>query len=225
VGAAIVIDGMRINRIVHVAVGSRRYEVTFTTPGGHSWADFPSPSAVHLMGRAIAEISRLDVPVSPKTTYNVGVVTGGTTVNSIAGEAKMLVDMRSVDPGALADVERRLLEIVKRTARDGHGEVGWTLVGDRPAGAIPETHPVVQTCAAVHRALGLDVYTEPASTDHNAPLALGIPSVCLAVTVGEHEHRLDEYIETAPLAVGIWKILVATVAVSKEIARPAETPA
>ncbi len=132
----------------------------------------------------------------------------------------MLMDMRSVDPAALADLERRVLEIVTRTAREGQGEVGWTLVGDRPAGAIPETHLVVQTCVAVHRALGLDVSTEASSTDANAALAAGIPSVCLGVTAGEHGHRPDEYIETAPLVLGIQKILLAALAVSTEVARP-----
>lgn len=215
VTAAIAVEGMKINRIIHVAVGSRRYKMTFSARGGHSWGHFPSPSAIHIMGRAIADISRLEVPSNPKTTYNVGVIHGGTTVNTIAAEADMLVDMRSIDAKSLVDLEKRLLAIVERAAKAGDGQVKLELVGDRPAGAIPADHPVVQTCMAVHRALGLKTYTEAGSTDNNVPLAMGLPGVCLSVTEGANEHRLDEYIETGPIPTGVKNILLAAVALAR----------
>jgi len=215
VAAAIAVEGMKVSRIIHVAVGSRRYKVTYTARGGHSWGHFPSPSAIHILGRAIADISRLEVPTDPKTTYNVGVIHGGTTVNTIAAEADMLVDMRSIDARSLMDLERRLLAIVERAAREGDGRVKLELVGDRPAGSISADHPVVQTCMAVHRALGLKTYTEPGSTDHNVPLAMGVPGVCLSVTEGENEHRLDEYIDTGPIPTGVKNILLAAVALTR----------
>jgi tripeptide aminopeptidase len=214
VAAAIAVEGMKLNRIIHVAVGSRRYKVTYTARGGHSWGHFPSPSAIHILGRAIADISRLEVPKEPKTTYNVGVIHGGTTVNTIAAEADMLVDMRSIDAGALANLEKQVLEIITHAAKEGDGQVKLELVGDRPAGAIPVTHPVVQTCIAVHRILGLQTFTEPGSTDHNVPLAMGLPGVCLSVTEGANEHRLDEYIETGPIPTGVKNILLAAVALT-----------
>jgi len=214
VAAAIAIEGMRVKRIVHVAVGSRRYKIIYTARGGHSWGHFPSPSAIHILARAIADISRLEVPTDPKTTYNVGVIHGGTTVNTIAAEADMLVDMRSTDAKSLADLEKRVLAIVERAAKEGEGQVKLELVGDRPAGAIQADHPVVQTCMAVHRALGLQTYTEPGSTDHNVPLAMGLPGVCLSVTKGANEHRLDEYIETGPIPTGVKNILLAAVALT-----------
>ncbi len=214
VAAAIAVEGLKINRIIHVAVGSRRYKITFTARGGHSWGHFPSPSAIHIMGRAIADISRLEVPTEPKTTYNVGVIHGGTTINTIAAEADMLVDMRSIDAKSLAALEKRLSAIVERAAQEGDGQVKLELVGDRPAGSIPADHPVVQTCMAVHRALGLKTYTEPGSTDHNAPLAIGLPAVCLSVTEGENEHRLDEFIDTGPIPTGVKNILLAAVALT-----------
>jgi tripeptide aminopeptidase len=216
VAAAVAVEGMKVNRIIHVAVGSRRYKILYTTQGGHSWGQFPSPSAIHLLGRAIADISRLGVPTDPKTTYNVGVIHGGTTVNTIAGEADMLVDMRSIEAKALADLEKRVLDIVERAAQEGDGQVKLELVGDRPAGAIPADHPVVQTCLAVHRALGLESYTEPGSTDHNVPLSMGLPGVCLSITEGANEHRLDEYIETGPIPTGVKNILLAAVALTRE---------
>lgn len=214
VKALVALEGMKINRIIHVAVGSRRYRVTFTARGGHSWGHFPSPSAIHILGRAIADISRLEVPTDPKTTYNIGVVHGGTTVNTIASEAEMLVDMRSVDVQSLADLERRVLDIVSRTASEGNGKVALDLVGDRPAGSIPSTHPVVETCKAVHRALGIRTFTEASSTDVNAALGAGLPGVCLSITEGANEHRLDEYIETDPIPTGIKNVLLATVALA-----------
>jgi len=215
VAAAVAVEGMKQNRIVHVAVGSRRYKVTWSARGGHSWGHFPSPSAVHLMARAIAEISRLPVPSDPRTTYNVGVVRGGTSVNTIAAEAEMLLDLRSVEPRALADLERRALEIIEHAAREGGGRAKLEMVGDRPAGAIPAEHPVVRTCEAVHRALGLESFREASSTDANVPLGMGMPGVCLSVTEGANEHRLDEYIETGPIAVGVKSILLAVLALSR----------
>ena len=214
VAAAIAVEGMKINRIIHVAVGSRRYKVIYTARGGHSWGHFGSPSAIHILGRAIADISRLEVLTDPKTTYNVGVIHGGTTVNTIAAEADMLVDMRSIDAGSLATLEKRVLDIVERSAREGDGQVKLELVGDRPAGAIPADHPVVQTCLAVHQALGLTTFTEPGSTDHNVPLSMGLPGVCISITEGENEHRLDEYIETGPIPTGVKNILLAAVALT-----------
>jgi tripeptide aminopeptidase len=214
VKALVALEGMKINRIIHIAVGSRRYKVTFTARGGHSWGHFPSPSAIHILGRAIADISRLEVPSDPKTTYNVGVVRGGTTVNTIASEAEMLVDMRSVDVTALADLERRVLSIIERTAAEGSGKAALDLVGDRPAGSIPGTHPVVETCKAVHRALGLQTFTEASSADINAALGAGLPGVCLSITEGANEHRLDEYIEIGPIPTGIKNVLLATIALA-----------
>lgn len=214
VAAAIAVEGMKINRIIHVAVGSRRYKVIYTARGGHSWGHFGSPSAIHILGRAIADISRLEVLTDPKTTYNVGVIHGGTTVNTIAAEADMLVDMRSIDAGSLATLEKRVLDIVERSAREGDGQVKLELVGDRPAGSIPADHPVVQTCLAVHQALGLTTFTEPGSTDHNVPLSMGLPGVCISITEGANEHRLDEYIETGPIPTGVKNILLAAVALT-----------
>lgn len=214
VAAGIAVEGMKVNRLIHVAVGSRRYKVTFTARGGHSWGHFGSPSAIHILGRAIAEISRLEVPKEPKTSYNVGVIHGGTTVNTIAAEADMLVDMRSVDTGSLASLETRVLAIVERAAKEGDGQAKLEMVGDRPAGSIPADHPVVQTCRAVHQALGLQTFSEPASTDHNVPLGMGLPGVCLSITEGANEHRLDEYIETGPIPTGVKNILLAALALT-----------
>jgi acetylornithine deacetylase/succinyl-diaminopimelate desuccinylase-like protein len=221
VAAAIAVEGMKLNRICHVVVGSRRYRVTYAARGGHSWGAFPAPSAIHLLGRAIGEIARLEVPADPKTTFNVGVIRGGTSVNTIAAEAEMLVDLRSVDVRALADLEQRVLAIVERAAREGEGRVKAELVGDRPTGAIPAEHPLVRTCRAVHQALGLRTVSTPGSNDANVPLGLGLPGVCLSVTEGANEHRLEEYIESGPVPTGVKNLLLAAVALTGGAARAA----
>jgi acetylornithine deacetylase/succinyl-diaminopimelate desuccinylase-like protein len=215
VGAVLIVDGFTLGRLVHEAVGSRRYKVTYTARGGHSWSHFPSPSAIHILGRAIADISRLEVPAEPKTTFNVGVIKGGTTINTIAAEADMLVDMRSLDRQCLMDLERRVLAIVERQAKEGDGQAKPELVGDRPAGVIPPDHPLVQTCSAIYQAFGITTHSNPASTEANIPLSLGIPAVCLSVTQGENEHRLDEYIEAGPLPTGVKVVLLALVALTR----------
>jgi acetylornithine deacetylase/succinyl-diaminopimelate desuccinylase-like protein len=214
VGAVVIVDGLTPGRIVHKAVGSRRYKVTYTARGGHSWNHFPAPSAVHILARAVADISRIEVPKEPKTTYNVGVIRGGTTVNTIASEAEMLVDMRSVDMRCLADLERSVLAIVERQAKDGEGQARLDLVGDRPAGVIPADHPLVQICTAIYRAFGIMTSSKAASTEANVPLSMGIPAVCLSVTSGENEHRPDEFIETAPLATGLKALLLILLALT-----------
>ncbi len=214
VASAVAVEGMKINRLCHVVVGSRRYKVTYTARGGHSWGAFPAPSAIHILGRAIADIARLEVPKEPKTTFNVGVIHGGTSVNTIAAEADMLIDMRSVDVQALADVEKQVLAIVERAATEGDGQVKHELVGERPAGSIPADHPLVQTCRAIHQALGLQTVSTPGSNDANVPLGMGIPGVCLSITEGANEHRLDEYIDTGPVPTGGKNILLAAVALT-----------
>lgn len=120
----------------------------------------------------------------PKTTYNVGVIRGGTTVNTIASEAEMLLDMRSVDMRCLSDLERKVLAIVERQAKDGDGQAKLERAGDRPAGMIPRNHPLVQTRTAICRELGITTSSKAARTEANVPLSMGIPAVCLSVTSG-----------------------------------------
>ena len=216
VGAVVIVDGLTPGQIVHEAVGSRRYKATYRARGGHSWNHFPAPSAIHILGRAIADISRIEVPTSPKTTYNVGVIRGGTTVNTIPSEAEMLVDMRSVDMRCLADLERTVLAIVERHAKEGEGQATLDLVGDRPAGVIPAHHPLVQLCTAIYRTFGIATSSKAASTEANVPLSMGIPAVCLSVTSGENEHRPDEFIETAPVATGLKALLLILLALTRK---------
>ena len=120
VDTVLAVEGHGIDEVRITGIGSTRLEVTFTGPGGHSWGAFGTPSAIHAMGSAIHKIARLQVPQDPKTTFNVGIVAGGGSVNTIAPRATMLVDLRSVDPAQLAEIESR----VDRLFQDVHQDTG-----------------------------------------------------------------------------------------------------
>src|SRR3979411_821803 len=183
------IDGLGITRVVNQATGSHRYEFIFKGPGGHSFQEFGLPSAIHAMGRAIAKISDLQTPSDPKTTFTVGTVSGGTSVNAIASEARMAVDMRSNSTEELLKLEARLLDLVKQAVVEENARwnsdkltVEIKLIGDRPAGIVALDSPIVQ---ATQRAVSVitrapRVTFAGSSTDSNLAMSQGIP----AVTIG-----------------------------------------
>src|SRR6476660_6861515 len=155
------IDGLGITRVVNQATGSHRYEMTFKGPGGHSFQEFGLPSAIHAMGRAIAKISDLQTPSEPKTTFTVGTVSGGTSVNAIAGDARMAVDMRSNSTDELLKLEARLLDLVRQEVVEENARwntdkmtVEITLIGDRPAGTVSMDSPIVQAAQRTVAAIG-----------------------------------------------------------------------
>ena len=183
------IDGLGVARVVNQATGSHRYEMIFKGPGGHSFQEFGLPSAIHAMGRAIARISDLQTPSDPKTTFTVGTVSGGTSVNAIAAEAKMTVDMRSNSTEELLKLEARLLDLVKQAVVEENARwksdklsVEMKLIGDRPAGIVALDAPIVQATrrAVAAIARGPRVTFAGSSTDSNLAMSLGIP----AVTIG-----------------------------------------
>jgi tripeptide aminopeptidase len=174
-------------RTTYLATGSRRYQVTFRGPGGHSFGAFGIPSAIHALGRAVAAISDIEVPSSPKTTFTVGEIRGGTSVNTIAADASMMIDMRSNSMEELANLEKQLLPCIHEAV--GRENQRWAsdvltvdvkLVGDRPAGGQPADAPIVQAALGATMALGFTPGLDEAmSTDSNVPISLGIPAVTL----------------------------------------------
>ena len=183
------IDGLGITYVVNQATGSHRYEMIFKGPGGHSFQEFGLPSAIHAMGRAIAKIADLQTPSDPKTTFTVGTLSGGTSVNAIASEARMAVDMRSDSTEELLKLEARLLDLVKQAVAEENARwksdklsVEIKLIGDRPAGIVALDSPIVQATqrAVTAIARGPHVTFAGSSTDSNLAMSLGIP----AVTIG-----------------------------------------
>jgi tripeptide aminopeptidase len=185
------VDGTDVARITYQGTGSHRYVVTFKGPGGHSFGAFGLPSAIHAMGRAIAKISDLTVPKTPKTTFTVGTVAGGTSVNAIAGSATMEIDMRSNGGPQLLEIESKVLAAINQAVEEEdarwHPEkdferitVDAKLVGDRPGGsASPDQAPVWVSALATEAIGQKQTLTEASSTDSNVPINLGIPAVTL----------------------------------------------
>jgi acetylornithine deacetylase/succinyl-diaminopimelate desuccinylase-like protein len=198
------IDGTGLG-ITHVGVGSLRYRVAFKGPGGHSYGAFGMANPIHALGRAIALVADFDVPRDPKTTFNVGRIGGGTSVNSIAFESWMEVDMRSADAAALKSVDasfhkavdRALAEENERWNNHGRLEVEKRMVGNRPAGRTAANAPIVEAAVSVTRALGLPVSLDEGSTDSNIPMSLNIPAVTIdGGGRGTGAHSLGEAFDT-----------------------------
>jgi tripeptide aminopeptidase len=208
VKAVVAIDGTETEDIVRGGVGSRRYRVTFSGPGGHSYSAFGLVNPAFAMGGAIARFSRVQVPASPKTTYSVGVVAGGTSVNAIPTDVRMDVDMRSESCAELQKLDAVFLRIVReavdeenaaRSTKEGSITADSRLIGERPCGATALDAPIVQAAAAAVRAFdGTPAFTF-SSTDANIPMSLGIP----AITIGRggpggRQHSPDEWTDVDP---------------------------
>ena len=182
------IDGTLLRRITNGGTGSRRFEFAFQGPGGHSFGAFGRASAIHAMGRAIAKISDLETPSVPKTTFTIGTVRGGTSVNSIAADATFAIDMRSNDPNELSILESRVkaaaLEAVEEeNQRWNNGKifVDFNLIGDRPVGKTAPESPIVQVAALTFDELGIELQElGTSSTDSNLPMSLDIPAITIA---------------------------------------------
>jgi acetylornithine deacetylase/succinyl-diaminopimelate desuccinylase-like protein len=207
VGYFISVDGTGYD-VVNAAVGSNRYKVVFKGPGGHSYGAFGMPNPAHALGRAVAAIADLQVPTQPKTTFSVSVLSGGTSVNSIPFEVAMEIDMRSEQPAELADLDQRFRAAVAKAVADEKAR--WPrssvelaaqidTIGIRPAGAQPETAPIVVTALAAARALGLQSETSASSTDSNIPMSMGIPSITIdGGGRGGASHAPEEWYEETP---------------------------
>jgi acetylornithine deacetylase/succinyl-diaminopimelate desuccinylase-like protein len=211
--------------VVTVAVGSHRYRVTFKGPGGHSFGAFGTPNPVGALGRAIAKISEFQVPSNPRTTFNVGRIGGGTSVNAIPAECWMEVDMRSSDRAALAAVDAKFQAAVDAAVSEENARWGKNgvitavkeLVGDRPAGSIAVDAPIVGTAHAAARALGMTLAIAEGSTDANIPLNLNIP----AITIGSGGTGYDAHADTESFdTTDAWKGTQVALLITVALARP-----
>jgi len=216
-GAVIVIDG-RQGDVLNQGVGSKRWRLTVTGPGGHSFGAFGLPSAIHGLGRIIAAIADLTVPSEPKTTYNVGIIDGGTSINTIAPSASALIDMRSVgvaELDALADQVKTIIETRAGEGLETHIEV----VGERPAGGREPNDPLIQKAIEVLRDLGFSPELRAGSTDANIPFSQNIPAVCVGVATGEGAHTIHEYIEVPSIGDGLAQVLRLVIEASELVAQ------
>jgi len=217
------IDGTDVEKITYLATGSHRYEVTYSGPGGHSFSAFGRPSAIHAMGRAIAAIGDLTTPPEPKTTFTVGVVSGGTSVNSIAAEARLLMDMRSNRDKELLEIEAKFFDALKKAAAAENAR--WNsdkitfqakLVGNRPAGIQAPDAGIVQAAWASAQAIGQKPNLgSGSSTDSNLPISLGIPAVTLGGGGKEdNNHSPSEWFDPTDAYLGPQRIFLTILGLS-----------
>ena len=204
--AYISIEGMGLGNILHRGLGVERYRVTINTSGGHSWVDYGQPSAVHEISTLAARLADLRLPKKPRTTLNIGVIQGGTSINTIASSAWMEIDLRSENADQLSGLSSRVRAAVD-AAKRAEVEVFCERIGYRPPGELERGHPLIETASAILRELGLAVQLDIASTEANLPLSLGYPAITIGITTGDHAHSAREYINTAGISKGLQQIL------------------
>lgn len=206
VQAYLILEGMALGQIYHQGLGVQRYRITMRTAGGHSWVDFGRPSAVHELASLIGRLTEIQLPDQPRTTLNVGTIAGGTSVNTIAAEAELLLDLRSEEPQSLAVLVAQVEALAAAAERVGvHCEA--QVVGRRPAGQIAAEHPLVQLASRCLSDLGIQPKLNIGSTDANVPLSRGYAAICLGLTSGAGAHTTEEYIFTSPLAKGLAQLV------------------
>lgn len=206
VHAYLVLEGLALGHVYHRAVGVKRYRVTARTSGGHSWSDYGQPSAVHELAKLVVELASLSLPVHPRTTMNVGRISGGTSVNVIAPEASLDLDLRSEGQEALMALVSAVERLIQKANRAGV-RVESQVIGQRPAGEISASHRLVTLAKDSLRELGLDAGLISGSTDANVPLSKGYPAIVLGITTGGSAHTIHEYINSVPIAQGMEQLV------------------
>lgn len=220
IGQTIVLDGSDIDTIVTQALGSKRFEVTVEGPGGHSWSDFGSPNPIIILARAVAKFSETPVSADPKTTFNVGVIEGGTSVNSIPQSAKMRVDIRSAAPAEIDRVEKALRDAVSNAVQEVQDQKRGAphkvltsdvkIIGTRPAAELKPGSRILSVMQGVDSFLGLQTHVRRASTDANIPLSLGREAVSIgAGGTGGGAHTEKEWYDPTGRDLGLKRILLA----------------
>jgi len=227
---SLILDGAGADTIVAEALGSRRFEVIVRGPGGHSWSDFGAPNPIVVLSRTVEEFSRTPVPASPKTTFNIGVIRGGTSVNSIPESASMRVDLRSTSMTEIDRLERTLRTALDRAideesriaaSRSGsarrpqglNSEV--VVIGNRPAGELEPQARILQVMRAVDSQLGNAAQVQRASTDANVPLSLGREAIAIGGGgSGGGAHTLQEWFDCNGRELGLKRILLTLLALA-----------
>ena len=205
VRAYLVLEGTALGQVYHRAVGVRRYRVIARTAGGHSWSDYGQPSAVHELARLVTQITSLQIPANPRTTLNVGVISGGSGINVLASEAQFELDLRSESLEVLNAMALRVEESIRAAQKDGVA-IEMRVIGERPAGEISAHHPLAKLAGACLSELGLKAKFRSGSTDANVPLSRGLPALVLGITTGAGAHTVHEYVDIAPIEKGMLQV-------------------
>jgi acetylornithine deacetylase/succinyl-diaminopimelate desuccinylase-like protein len=216
IAAFVIVDGANTDHITTRALGSRRFEVTFSGPGGHSWSDFGVGNPVHALCRAVALFAETRLDGGPKSSVNVGLIEGGSGVNAIAQSARAKVDIRS-ESNERMDAIVDILNSAVESARDQENQrasgarvtVRTREIGSRPAATLPENAPILQFVRAVDGHLGIRSHVDCSSTDANIPLSLGIPAIAIgAGGIGGGAHTTGEWFSPEGRDLGLKRILL-----------------
>jgi tripeptide aminopeptidase len=204
--AYLVLEGMALGHIYHRGLGVCRYRISIHASGGHSWTDYGQPSAIHELASLSARLTALQLPRTPRTTLNIGIISGGSSVNTIAAEAMLELDLRSESADALQDLVGQVEQLVQAARKPGV-EVEAELIGQRPSGEIQEDHPLVRLAQDCLREVGIQPQLNIGSTDANLPLSLGYPAITIGLTSGGRAHTVREFINVDPLEKGLEQLL------------------
>ena len=206
----VILEGLAYGRLYHRGLGVRRYQISVETSGGHSWVDYGNPSAIHELSFIISQILGFRLPNRTRTTVNVGKISGGMSINTIAPYAVLELDLRSENQGALSSLCQKVEELIRFSERPGvHLEI--KVIGDRPYGEISVDHPLVQLAVRTLAAQGSSADLLIGSTDANVPLSRGIPSICIGLTNGGGAHTVGEFMNTGLLAKGLAQLAEVTI--------------
>ncbi|MGI8836763.1 MAG: M20/M25/M40 family metallo-hydrolase [Pyrinomonadaceae bacterium] len=221
-------DGAGLDRITNGALGSRRYRVQFRGAGGHSWSDFGTANPIHALARAVAKLASYPVPYEPRTTFNVGRIEGGQSINAIPREASMVVDLRSASADQLLKLDAFFRRSTREAADEENGRrrngaeplaVLTELIGERPGGQTATGDPLVQLAWEATEAVGGKPTLDIASTDSNLPISLGIPAITLgAGGTSANSHTTDEWYDPRGRALALQRallVILGTVGVAK----------
>ncbi|MGA8223587.1 MAG: M20/M25/M40 family metallo-hydrolase [Candidatus Acidiferrales bacterium] len=222
--AVIAVDGASTDHITTQGIASRRFEVSITGPGGHSWSDFGAPNPITALARGIVKFSSVQVPDEPRSSYNFGLIEGGTSINSIPARASVKIDLRSETESELNQLESALRDAMQAGMRDEISttnavsdalELTTRSLGARPAGKLAENSPLLATIRNVDGYLDNRSRIERSSTDANIPLSLGIPAVALGGGgKGSGSHTLAEWYDPLGRELGLKRLLLTTLALA-----------
>jgi tripeptide aminopeptidase len=222
--AVIAIDGPSTEHITTQGIASRRFEISITGPGGHSWSDFGVPNPITAISRGIVRFSSIRVPDEPRSSYNFGVIEGGTSVNSIPARASVKIDLRSEEESELDRLESTLRDSMQAGVKDelasGHSssdtlQLNFRSLGARPSGKLPEDSPLLETIRNVDRFLGTQSRLERSSTDANIPLSQEIPAVAIGGGgKGSGSHTLAEWYDPTGRELGLKRLLLVSLALA-----------
>ncbi len=206
VTAYLILEGMSLGQVYHRGLGVRRYRISARTAGGHSWVDFGRPSAIHELAGVVVQLNSLPLPAQPRTSLNVGVISGGTSVNTIAAQATLELDTRSEGKQELAALAAQVEQVVALANRANGVQITGEVIGERPAGEISASHPLVSLAVQCLQEQGINARLNIGSTDANAPLGRGYPAVTVGLTHGAGAHTVGEFIEIQPLVQGLQQL-------------------